>query len=114
VGESFGSVTMTTFIDKVRKNVSLLSRNVPSNLINTDFSTTKSFENKIIYVRTDGPREVLRYSTIKNIFVQFPIQSLIVIGADVYIDEAVIPTDTNPRAIITLADSTGNQGNIYV
>ena len=114
VGESFGSVTMTTFIDKVRKNVALLSRNVPSNFINTDFSTTKIFENKMIYIRTDGPQQIVKYSTIKNIFVQSPIQSLIVIGADVYIDEDILPINTTPRAIIALADSTGNQGNIYV
>ena len=105
---------MTTFIDKVRKNAALLSRNVPSNFINTDFSTTKIFENKMIYIRTDGPQQIVKYSTIKNIFVQSPIQSLIVIGADVYIDEDILPINTTPRAIIALADSTGNQGNIYV
>jgi len=35
-------------------------------------------------------------------------------GADVYVDEDILPTDTTPRAIIALADSTGNQGNIYI
>lgn len=68
----------------------------------------------MIYVRTDGPRQTIRYSTIKNIFSQSPIQSLIVMGADVYIDEDILPTDTTPRAIIALTDSTGNQGNIYI
>ncbi len=105
---------MSTFIDKVRKNATLLSRNVPASLINTNFATTNTFENKAFYINNGGTAQTLRYSTIRDRFAQSPMQSIIVMGGDVYIDEDVLPVDSAPRAIIALRDSSGNYGNIYI
>jgi|GEM_PF-6957477 len=101
---------MSTFIDKVRKNATLLSRNVPASLINTNFATTNTFENKAFYINNGGTAQTLRYSTIRDRFAQSPMQSIIVMGGDVYIDEDVLPVDSAPRAIIALRDSSGNYG----
>ena len=112
---------MTRIINDIRKNVALLTRNVPDNKINTEIDSSRIFahstsagvpnslDNKLFFInesasiaRVDYTRSVRsRFENIGN--TTTPIHSVIVIGADVYIDDSVAPqNDGKPRAIIAL------------
>ncbi len=125
--------TVTRIINDVRKNVALLTRNVPDNKINTEIDSSRIFahstsagvpnslDNKLFFInesasiaRVDYTRSVRsRFENIGN--TTTPIHSVIVIGADVYIDDSVAPqNDGKPRAIIALKNDAWVGGNIII
>ncbi len=116
VGGSFNSVSMTAFVNVVRKNITILLRNVGWK-INTDFTGAwaQSFNKSMIFRIEDNASSVfLKYSDIKNSFDFDLSRSLIVIGADVYIDTDVINILSQPRAIIAIKNDKGEWWNIYI
>lgn len=118
-------------LNGVRKNASLLTRNIPNDKINTTIDgTSRAFShggwlrtlNNTLIFKNDDPIATARvnYTTsirdsFINTFGSTPIYSAIVIGADIYIDDAVLPqNDGRPRVLIALKNESGIWGNIYI
>lgn len=116
VGGSFNTVSMTAFVNLVRKNITILLRNAGSK-INTNLSglSAQSFNKSMIFRTENNPTSTfLKYSDIKNAFNFDLSRSLIVIGADIYIDVDAPNTIWSSRAIIALKNEKGEWGNIYI
>lgn len=107
VGYIFGISNHSEVLNTIRRNVSLISRNVPS----VDLANRSSPKvNFLLY--TDGSD----YDTsIPGWVWQWEKRSIIVVGADVILGQDTIGYDTDPdRAIIALKDATGKGGNIII
>jgi hypothetical protein len=118
VGGSFNSASMTAFINLVRKNITILLRNAGTK-INTDltWAGAASFNKAMIFKKDNNPSAVfLKYSAIQNTFDNNLSRSLIVIGADIYIDIDIVSPGllSKSRAIISLQNDKGQWGNIYI
>lgn len=128
---SLNGTSMNDMINTIRKNTSYLLRNLPTSQFNTDFSTTNpnTSNQAILFVNTGSSSEYvsLTYGSVGNdVLSKFnnvtnPIQSLIVVGWDIYLDEAVVKNliwpsgwDDHPRAIIALKNEAWVGGNIYI
>lgn len=101
-------------------------RNVPDTKMNTDFSDTTPniLGSSIIFVNTGAVTKHVSYGS-GNITwdagqpgfetVATPIRSLIVIGGDIFIDEAILPaTEWSSRVLIALKNEAGVGGNVYL
>lgn len=102
---------MTAFINLVRKNIAIMLRNAGTR-INTDLSgaSPQSFNKAMIFrVDDNSGSTFLTYSDIKTSFDNDLSRSLIVIGADIYIDTDVISPALllQSRAIIALKNEKG-------
>jgi hypothetical protein len=121
--------TTTKIVNEVRKNVSLVTRNLPANKVNTELvthnvfrnSATVSIGNKLVFDNTGTT--VARVDYTSNVMTRMvnggsleePIYSVIAIGADIYIDDSVVPqVDGHPRVMIALKNDAGKGGNIYI
>ena len=122
--------TTTKIVNEVRKNVSLVTRNLPANKTNTRLVTNNVFDggsaivsigNKLVFDNTGTT--VARVDYTSNVKSRMenggglgdPIYSVIAIGADIYIDDSVVPqVDGHPRVMIALKNDAGKGGNIYV
>lgn len=100
---------MTAFVNVVRKNIAILLRNAGSK-INTDLSGAgaQSFNKSMIFRTDDNPTSLyMKYSNIKDAFNFDSSRSLIVIGADIYIDVDVLNILSQSRSIIALKNDKG-------
>lgn len=102
---------MTAFVNVVRKNTSFLVRNAGT-YVNTqlDGASAVSFNKAMIFRSDDNPSlEFVTYQNVENTFNLDLSRSLIVIGADIYIDVDVLPPPlmTQSRAIIALKNEKG-------
>ncbi len=123
-GSTITSASLGTFMNAVRKNVSILSRNAEKSstgYINTDFTLSSpfAFNKTLIYKKDTNPSDLfLKYSTIQTAFDSSMdnTKSLIVIGGDIYIDtDVTTPAYVNyPRAFIALRNELWQWGNIYI
>lgn len=118
VGGTFNTASMISLVNLVRKNVSILTRNA-SIQINTSLlgAWVKSFNKAMIFRIENNPSsEFLPFSRIKTTFDNNLDRSLIVIGADIYIDTDITPPSflDQPRAIIALRNERGDGGNIWI
>jgi hypothetical protein len=118
VSQGFSSTSITPILNKVQKNLALSLRNAGTNQINpVGTSSINAFKDSVIYQNTGSTLSVVRYSdtTFRRIGLE-NVRTIVVVGADVYIDEAVLTPiwDTRPRAIITLQNSKWIGGNIYI
>ncbi len=120
---SIQGTTMNNIINSIHKNVSLMLRNLPADKINTDFTTSNPniSGDKIIFVNTGSITQHVNFWS-GGIFTKFnnvadPVRSLVVVGWDIYIDQAVFTHWTpwvRSKAIITLKNTNGVGGNIYI
>ncbi len=102
----FSNISQSAILNTIRKNISLLSRNIPTaNLISgngTNFIYQKGqsfdYDTSFGWIWPTGKR------------------SIIIEGRDIILNQSLIgdPTDTHPRAIIALKDANGNGGNIII
>jgi hypothetical protein len=102
---------MTNFLNLVRKNVTILLRNANTriNVLLTG-GEYQSFNKSMIFRLVDNPTgNILDFSDIKLTFQNDLDRSLIVIGADINIDEDVTtpPGLTQPRVFIALRNEKG-------
>ncbi len=116
VGSKFDSVSVTTLLNTIRKNIGLLTRSVPPDKINTDVATTNiKLLNKdtIIYRLPIGSPTL---SNPNSILDDNDIRTLIIEWGDLYINNNVMPDTAvkTSRAIIVMKDANGNGGNIYI
>jgi hypothetical protein len=106
LGSRFNASLMNETLQRIRKNVSLLTRNVT-------VSPTVKQVNNTIFIKGNVSYSAIRTST------SFPsdtIDSLIVIGGDLIIDADVLEpvVRKNPKGIIVLKNEAGVGGNIIV
>jgi hypothetical protein len=121
--------TTTKIMNEIRKNVSLVTRNLPANKINTTLATYRIFDsantvsigNKLVFENTTPTVARVNYTSnikprLTSIFpTDEPIYSVIAIGADIYIDDSVaLQNDGKPRVLIALKNDAGVGGNIYI
>lgn len=115
---TFNSASMTAFTNVVRKNVSFLVRNAGSFVnSNLDGASAVSFNKAMIFKSEDNPSlQFVSYQSIENTFDLDLSRSLIVIGADVYIDVDILPPPLmkSSRAIIALKNEKWEGWNIWI
>lgn len=119
---NIASSKLTEYLNTIRENVAYITRNIPEQYINTSTALPiKTLQGKAIFkFDTTSPdsSRLIRYSDIKSKFESTNIQSIIILGGDIYIDMSIeydLLQDTHPKTIIALKDSTTNKGgDVYV
>jgi hypothetical protein len=111
VGGAFNNASMTAYVNLVKKNVTILLRNAGAQ-INTNIAipSPTTFNRAMIFRKDSNPTaEFLRYSDIDAQFRNDLARSLILIGADLYIDIDVLPLASmaQSRALIVLKNAQG-------
>lgn len=123
--------TVTRIINDVRRNIALLIRNVPSNRINSNIASwvfdhsdnsgePRRLGDKLFFVNNGATSARVNYTPrIQERFINLsaynPIYSVIAIGADIYIDDSVLPeNDGKPRVIIATKNAAWVGGNIII
>lgn len=103
VGEKFNSVSVTSLINTVRRNIGLMTRSVGNDKINTTTSTANKLNDVTVLYKISG-------QTLDNADDLFdesnpdPLRTYIIIGSDLIIDGDVLknPNVKTSRAIIVL------------
>ena len=119
VSKGYDTATLWAFLNTVRKNVAIIIRNAGAK-INTDLLLTSPipFNRAMIYQISGNPLAYRKYSTMQVAFdnTTDKVRSLIVIGADIYIDADVMnpPWLPESRTIISLKNDNGDGWNIYI
>jgi hypothetical protein len=115
LGPKFSSSVFSKRIDTVRKNVTILSRNLPDSMMNTSFGTLTPLAiwNKIFFINTTSTPKTLYYSSIKSSFPTFSVDSIIVIGGDIIIDDDITTVNT-AKWMIALKNSQDIGWNIVI
>jgi hypothetical protein len=114
---NFNAGKFTPFLNQVKKNVSLLMRNIGTklNIISTGIPATVG--NAILY-QIPSHTKITYSSSFKSTFTTLPttIETVAIVGSDLYIDEDIIDNSglKKARAIIVLKDESGSGGNIYI
>lgn len=98
----------TQILQEIRKNISLLSRNIAENHKNKNFDTATPIQDNIFYINDSRDLKTLRLSSIPD-----NIRSIIVVGGDVVIDNDIAES-TKPKAIVVMENSYNVGGNIYI
>jgi hypothetical protein len=117
LGARFNASLMNDTLQKVRRNVALLTRNIPAGYANPlTTSTPQALGNKIIYINTTSAYQTLAYSSIPTSFPSDSVDSLIIVGGDLIIDMDILEplVKKNPKGIIVLKNDAGVGGNIIV
>jgi len=121
-------ITTTKIINEVRKNVAIITRNIPDTSINSDLISNNVFDNAdtqaingMLIFRNDsniGARVNYTDSIqtrFENISATSPVYSVIALGADIYLDDSVyVQQDEKPRVIIALKNEQWFGWNIYI
>jgi hypothetical protein len=104
LGSRFNASLMNETLQRIRKNVSLLTRNISDTLSNTSFdgTTSNTVGNKLFYINKGTALKTLKYSNIPTIFPTPGTDSLILIGGDLIIDADIINTYAKAKGIIVL------------
>lgn len=122
VGIQYNASLMNQMLNKVRKNVSLLTRNMNSTYENP-FNTAppKALGNKIFYINNSNtaPINPLKYSDVSSFPSSFPsssVDSLILIWWDIVIDNNIIEPliKKYPKGIVVLKNEKWIGWNIYI
>jgi len=127
------TINPTVLINEIRKNISMATRNISNNHKNTsigwwffnngDSALLVDINNMLIFENLDNssPTPIVEYSrNIRSRLVNLgnldePIYSVIIIGADIYIDDSIMPQeDGKPRVLIALKNEYWLWGNIYI
>ncbi len=104
LGSRFNAALMNDTLNRIRRNVALLTRNI-------SLSTQPNTINNTMFVKWD-----VIYSDIKNDFPSSTIDSLIIIGGDLIVDGDILEpiVHKNPKGIIILKNDAGIGGNVIV
>lgn len=95
---------MNDSLNRVRKNVTLLTRNIPTTLSNTTFGSTtpNRLGNKLFFINTTSTVKTLKYSDIKLDFPTTSVDSVIIVGGDFIIDIDMLNMSSIPKGVIVL------------
>lgn len=99
-------------MNTLRRNISLLTRNLPTRYINTGGSTLDSY-NDILYYKVPVGTQITEIGIKMN---NAHARTLIIEGGDAVIDSDITidPQIEHPRSIVVIGDANGNGGNIYI
>ncbi len=117
LGARFNASLMNDTLNRIRKNVSLLSRNLSDTLSNTsfDWSTSNTLWNKLFFINKTNIEKTIVYSNISTTFPSSSVDSLIIIWGDLIIDRDILDTTWSlPKGIIILKNEDWIGGNIIV
>jgi hypothetical protein len=118
ISQWYSSVNVSSMINKIKKNLTIQMRNAWPNQINQVWTQSiELFKNSIIFQNTGSTVSLVRYSDTSFLRVGFEdVRTIVVVWANIYIDEAVIVRvgDKRPRAIIALANDQWIGWNIYI
>lgn len=111
-GTKFNISLFNTTLQRIRKNIGILSRNLPSNQKNSWFNTYNILGDKLFYINTDTSEKNIHYSSIlaQNLDT---IRSIIIIWWNLIIDTNIDQKNI-PIWIIVLKDANNIWWNIYV
>ena len=116
-GTKFNTSIMNDTLNKIRKNVAILSRNISNSYMNSWFASSPTrLGNKIFFINKGTIPKTLRYSDISSDFPSASVDSVIVVGGDIIIDTDIINNSipSKPKGIIVLKNDSGLGGNIIV
>lgn len=120
VGIQYNASLMNQMLNKIRKNVSLLTRNMKSDFTNVfNALPPTALGNKIFYINTGSVYQALTYIDGSSIASQFPsssIDSLILVWWDILIGTGIYESYPKkyPKGIIVLKNEKGVGWNIYI
>lgn len=99
-----------TFLQEIRKNAFILSRNISPSQKNENFSlnNAQKIGDKIFYINSGKTTKTLKITAWPK-----GVRSIILIGGDAVISENIEKTD-NPLAIIALQNEEKQGGNIFI
>lgn len=116
-GVKFNASVFNTTLQRIRKNVGLLSRNIAPKYNNASFtSSPTALGNKIFYITGSTSEHTIDYTgNLESQFESSSIQSLIIIWGDLYIHSDITGGSTTlPKGIIVLKNDAGKGGSIYI
>lgn len=101
-GVRFDTNLFNTSIQRIRKNVTMLSRNISDTYKNINFNTSNALGNKLFFLNTGTAIKTVNYSVVKSVFSTNTVQSLVMVGGNLVIDADIINTGTLPKSILLL------------
>lgn len=115
--QSFDISTVTTELNRIKKNISINTRNSP-NASNLVFAapTQGPLKDTLYYSNTGSSDVFLNYSDVESSFntLSSP-RTLVVVGWDVYMNTGIILlANTPPHSIIVMKNDLGKGWNIYI
>lgn len=119
LGSKFNSVSVTGFLNTVRKNIAILYRGISpgdtNGYIKTSIGVAPAKINDSLYYKLSSASTPVTLWSPNLLDVQ-DARSLIVEWTDVYINADILldPAVKKPRAIIAMKDASWNGGNIYI
>lgn len=114
-GTKFNASLLNDTLNRIRKNVALITRNIPANLANNFGNTTpEALGNKIVYINTSSALQTLTYGAAMTSYFPSSADSLIIIGGDLIIDTDIINSSNLPKGIIVLKNEAWVGGNIII
>jgi hypothetical protein len=95
---------MNDSLNRIRKNVALLTRNIPASLTNATFGSTtpNRLGNKLFFINTTPVVKTLKYSDIRLDFPTSSVDSVIIVGGDLIIDADMLNGGSLPKGVIVL------------
>lgn len=95
---------MNDNLNKIRKNIALLTRNIPTEYMNTLFNATTytKLDNKVFYINTGSTVKTLTYTGATSSLPLNSHDSLIIIGGDLIIDSDINYTSNKSKGIIVI------------
>lgn len=115
-GTKFNVNVINDVLNKVRRNIAILTRNISTEYMNTSFGITPitPLANKLLFINKNNNIQTLKYSDIHWNFHLSTIQSLIIVGGDLIIDWDILNTWTLPKGIIVIKNDKWIGGNIII
>ena len=112
MGVKFSALGKVSSMNILRRNVSLLKRNLPTKYINTGGSAFETY-NDILYYKVPVGTQITGIGGKMN---NANVRTLVIEGGDAVIDSdiSIDLQIARPRSIIVISDANGNGGNIYI
>lgn len=110
----FNANLFNTALQRIRKNIWLLTRNISWSQKNETFSTDNTVVDTLFYINSGTTLKTKTYSSIKSIYTLATTRSLVIVGGDLYIDEDILNSTWYSKWIIVLKNENNIGGNIYV
>lgn len=116
VGTRYNASLMNETLNRVKKNISLLTRNMKPSFANSIANNTpNALGNKIFYINSTNVSQLRATNGITG-YPSNSVDSLVIIGWDILIDTDIIEPvwGKNPKGIIALKNDNWVGGNIYI
>lgn len=103
----FNSASYGTYLQSVRKNVGLMTRNLSSSQKNSTLSSPfVPVGSSLFLINTGSTQKSVFYSTVHSTFSTASVRSLVLLGVDLIIDRDIDTSSTVPEGIILLKNES--------